>query len=260
MKNILTLFLIISSQFVLSQNDFFDFIINHNNDTIYGTYRGKKLIDLNKKTHRINTKKIKTIRFKDRTYYLTLLNSKDFFSDENDSIIGIQENNGISFNKEGYFYASKLNEKERKEYIVLKGNDKIYGRIKKNRLGSEKLISDSNEEYSLNSNSIISYQKNGSIYFHKENLRNTGYINSDKRLVKLLYNGSKVKLFEQETKNSINYYIERNGNLEYILPERFYKMISRIMPENKELIKKIRKRVYTYNDIYLVVKYFNEVK
>jgi len=30
------------------------------------------------------------------------------------------------------------------------------------------------------------------------------------------------------------------------------------MPENKKLIEKLKKREYTYYDIYLVVKYFNE--
>jgi hypothetical protein len=30
------------------------------------------------------------------------------------------------------------------------------------------------------------------------------------------------------------------------------------MPENEALLNKIKKREYTYHDIYLVVKYFNE--
>lgn len=108
---------------------------------------------------------------------------------------------------------------------------------------------------------MTSFRKKGSNYSPKENLRIKGNIGSF-NIVELLYKGKKSSLYRQviETHNSyqVNYYIERNRKLVYILPARYSKIIKQIMPENKKLIEKLKKREYTYYDIYLVVKYFNE--
>ena len=260
MKKIILITLIFITNNIFSQNKFLDFIVTHNNDTIFGRYRTSKLIDINKKSHKINRKKIKTIGIQDKVYNLVLLKNKEFFSDENDSLLGIIEYTKSLINKESYFFVRKLGENEKKDFIILK--DTIFGRINTSILGFDKLITDSNEKYSTN---LGTFRKKGSLYFHKEGLRIKGNIASF-NIVELIYNGEKARLYKQEIKtqsysqnySQINYYIERNGKLEYILPNRFSKIIERIMPENKKLIKKIKKREYTYFDIYLVVKYFNE--
>lgn len=261
MRKIILITLIFISHEISSQNKFLDFIVTHSNDTIYGRYRGNKLIDPNKKSHKVNRKKIKTIRSDDKIYHLALLKNKEFFSDGNDSLIGISKNQKPLFKNESFYYVRKLNKNERIDFIVFYEKDTVYGRFKKPLIGVDKLITNSNKKYSAHTSSMTSFRKKGSIYLPKKGLRIKGLIGSF-NIVELLYNGKKSSLYRQiiETHNSyqVNYYIERNGKLEYILPERYSRIIKRIMPENKKLIEKLKKREYTYYDIYLVVKYFNE--
>jgi hypothetical protein len=124
----------------------------------------------------------------------------------------------------------------------------------------------------INQKNVIAYRQKGDKYFFRKKIRalKKGYL-------QLLYDGDQAKLYVIRIKSQslgqgvLNgdssfdpsaydyyYYIERNGKLDYILPQRFYQIIRRIMPENEELLNKIKKREYTYHDIYLVVKYFNE--
>lgn len=151
--------------------------------------------------------------------------------------------------------------------------DTIYGRITAPFLSlNKKLIAASGESYVINEKTVIAYRQKGEEYFFRKKIRalRKGYL-------KLLYDGDQAKLFEIRIKShslgqgvfngdssfdpsayDYYYYIERNGKLDYILPQRFYEIILRIMPENEALLNKIKKREYTYHDIYLVVKYFNE--
>ena len=259
MRKIILITLIFISQEISSQNKFLDFIITHDNDTIYGRYRGNKLIDSNKKSRKINRKKIKTIRSNDKIYHLTLLKNKEFFSYENDSLIGVSKNLKPLFKKENYYYVRKLNKNERRDFIVINNNDTIFGKIKQTTFEGKKLVTDLGEKYSV-SNSIL-YREKGAVFFIRNDLKTKGSLTSPKK-AELLYNGKKAKLFKQiiQTQNyyNVHYYIEKDGKMNLIIPERFTKMIMRIMPGNKKLLSKLKKREYTYHDIYLVVKFFNE--
>jgi hypothetical protein len=259
MRKIILITLIFISHEISSQNKFLDFIVTHNNDTIYGRYRGNKLIDPNKKSHKVNRKIIKTIRSDDKIYHLALLKNKDFFSDENDSLIEISKNQKPLFKKESYYYVRKLNKKERKDFIVTNNNDTIFGKIKQITFGGKKLVTELGEKYPVSSSKL--FREKGAIFLIRNDLRTKGNLTSPNE-VELLYNGRKAKLFKQVIENpnyyNVHYYIEKDGKMELIIPERFTKMITRIMPENKKMLNKLRKREYTYYDIYLVIKYFNE--
>jgi hypothetical protein len=125
MRKIILITLSFITYGISSQNKFLDFIVTHNNDTIYGRYRGNKLIDPNKKSHKVNRKKIKTIRSDDKIYHSALLKNKEFFSDKNDSLIGISKNQKPLFKSESYYYVRKLNKKERRDFIVFNGKDTV---------------------------------------------------------------------------------------------------------------------------------------
>lgn len=83
--------------------------------------------------------------------------------------------------------------------------------------------------------------------------------------LKVLERGE-VNLYEYKTKEVrqyghstvVNYFIERDHKLNYVVKNRFYQIILRILPDNKALIKKIRKREYNYYDIKKVIKEFND--
>jgi NAD-dependent SIR2 family protein deacetylase len=69
--------------------------------------------------------------------------------------------------------------------------------------------------------------------------------------------GGKYKDYEIEN-YGMEYFIERYGVLNYVLPTRFYQIIKKVLPENKHLLKIIRNRGLKYYDIYFVINYFNE--
>lgn len=263
MRNAITIILFSISHLIFSQNKFLDMRVTYDNDTIYGAFRSNELFDLLDRRYRKSKKQYNVRTLNGKTYFLTLLKNKEFFSDDNDSIVGIGYYsrspilNEISLKKEHYYYVRTLNKKERRDYIVTHKKDTIYGRIKQTFLGSKRLITDSNEKYSISRKTVISFRRKGDYFYYRKKLRV-----SESNYIKLLYDGSKAKLYLLEIIKQKSYqyyyYIERNGKLELIIPERFTRMIMRIMPENKELINKLKKREYKFHDIYLVVKYFNE--
>lgn len=259
------------SNIVFAQNEFLNYVVTQENDTIYGRLRGNKLLDSKGKKHKVNVKKIKAYQLHDQLYRLTLVENKGFFSDENDSLVGPHEFRRPLLKDSSRYYVRNIQKDRRKDYIVTTKSDTIYGLIKTPFLGTLKLITDNDERYSIDGKSVSAYRSKGEQYYYKTKIRAL-----KKHFLKLLYRGDQVKLFvgknisqvmnQALVKGTRNfdfsdydyyYYIERNGKLEYILPQRFYQIIRRIMPENQELINKIKKREYTYHDIYLVVKYFD---
>ena len=260
MKRILSIvFLFLVSNSFFSQNKFLDFVVTHQNDTIYGRLRGNKIIDTKKKKHKINRKKIKSIRDNDKIYNLELLKVRDFLSKNNDSLISYYKHYKKIIDVEKYFFVRKLEKQKRKDFIILNNNDTIYGKIGRATLGGKKLVTTEGNKYYIMSSKA--YREKGSFFFKRNDLRTRGNLTAPNE-VELLYNGKKAKLYKQVVETTdyynVHYYIERGGKMELIIPQRFTKMIMRIMPENKNLINKLKNREYSYYDIYLVVKYFNE--
>lgn len=261
------------SNIVAAQNEFLDFIITQENDTIYGRLRGNKLVDAQGKKHRITEKKVKAYQLHDEIYRLTLVKNKGFFSDENDSLSGAHDLKRPLLKESSQYYLRKIQKERRRDYIITTEMDTIYGRITSPFLSlNKKLTTATDESFVIQEKTVIAYRQKGEKYFFRKKIRalRKGYLQP-------LYDGEEAKLYVARIKaqslgqgvlngdNSFDpsafdyyYYIERNGNLDYILPQRFFQIIRRIMPENEALLNKIKKREYTYHDIYLVVKYFNE--
>ena len=153
---------------------------------------------------------------------------------------------------------------EMKDYIITKTLDTISENIEiKDGFRNFKF---SIEQKNISKKEIISFRKNGIEYDYKKK-RKVDWADKKYAFLKLLQKG-KINLYEYKIKGSymdgmkqddaIFYYIERKGKLNLIVPTRFYLMVKRILPENKKLHQMIKKREYTYGDISLVVKYFNE--
>ena len=96
------------SNVVVAQNDFLNFIITQENDTIYGRLRDNKLLDTQGKKHRIIEKKVKAYKLYDKIYHLTLVKNKGFFSDENDSLVGSNELKRPLLKESSQYYLRKI--------------------------------------------------------------------------------------------------------------------------------------------------------
>lgn len=263
----------------LSQNNLYDYILTKDNDTIFGIYRPKGIIDLNGKTKEIHPKNIKELRRKNRIYKLVEnANSYENFT-TNDSLvfINIILKNGFWNNKIA-LYEHKLNKEKRKDYIITKENDTLYGQIIRSFYLQYKII-DSKNVTSIHSGRVKEFRKDGYRYYYRKK-RKINHEDKKYGYLKLILDGP-VKLYgysmhmesgivdvrsekggkykDYEIENyEMEYFIERDGVLNYVLPTRFYQIIKRVLPENKHLLKIIRNRGLKYYDIYFVINYFNE--
>jgi len=277
-RKIVSLLLFILSCLSYSQNEFLDFVIDKNNDTIYGTIRNviskqSVLYELNSdpeknriKFHTHRLKKYKKIRFNDKIYtYVKPFNL--------DGIYAQKESNTISedsiINRLGDFVSI---EKRLPDFVITNTNDTIYGKIENPIFGKLRLLDMSNKKIKVDKEQIKAFRHNNEIFEHKEKRKATLFDQKDAYL-KLLLNG-KVKLYEYEsyyTEQDLNinqslnspenyYYIEKDGELILINNLLHKKRLVELFSDNKELTSKILNKEYVIDNMYLIVKYYNEHK
>ena len=269
MKKIIFIIIFLSIK-SYSQNDLYDYIITSKNDTIFGSYQDLKLIDLNKKKHRINSDDVVEIKKNDCIYRLMTVINKDFYSNENDSLIDLKiTNTRPLLNKKSTLYIRKLDKNLRKDYIITIQNDTIYGQIELSTFNNYKLTKKSGEKIKISPRLTLEFRKDGFKYLYK---KKRPYTIGDKRhaYLKLIYD-DKVKLFDYtiignypsafNLSNSFSsktyYYVERDDEIELITPQRISSILKFIIPENKILLKKIKSREFTHKNMYIIIKYFN---
>ena len=167
----------------------------------------------------------------------------------------------------GIFFSQKTTSNnyfpKMEDYIVTKNLDTLTENIKiKKGLNNFKFYK---QDKKISKREVISFRKNGEEYKYKKK-RKVTFGDKKYAFLKLIQKGE-VNLFEYKITgvygtysegNSFFYYIERNGKLNLIVPERFYIMIKRILPENKKLHKMIKDKELLYENISSVVKYFNK--
>ena len=177
--------------------------------------------------------------------YFLILYSCSFFSQEKE----IVSNN----------YFPEMN-----DFIVTKNLDTLTKNIRiKDDYNSFKFY---NKKKKISKKKIKNFRKNGFEYYYKKKRRATI---QDKKygFLKLIQKGE-VFLYEYEFSghygpntigsSSVYYFIERDEKLSLIVPTRFYLMIKRILPENKKLLEMLKEKKLRFEDIYIVIKYFNE--
>lgn len=273
MRKIIFILFLVSIN-LYSQTDFFDYLVTTENDTITGLFRGNYLIDLNGEKHKLNKSKHLVVKTNDFVYKLEKINIKEFNSIENDSLISFRaiDQKLVYLPNKSSFYIRFIDRELRKDYIVNINSDTIYGQIK---TINNKIITEKGESIKIKPKSVKEYRKDGYCYYYKRK-RKVTYDDDKSAYLKLIYDG-RVKLYEYflnttlsvktGSKISDNYtyyngysrfYIERNNQIELISNQRIFSIIKDILPENKELLEKIKTREFTYDDIYIIVKYFNE--
>jgi len=264
--------------FGFSQNEFLDFVINHKNDTIYGTIRNviskrSVLYELNSnqkknkikfRSHRL--KKYKKIRFNDKIYtYVEPSKEDGIYAKKSTRTI---PKDSIA-NRLGDFINI---EKRLPDFAITNNNDTIYGKIKDPTFGKLRLLDSSNTKVKIDKEQIKAFRFNNEIFEHKEKRRATLFDKKDAYL-KLILDG-KVKLYEYEyhysqmdlnsgqyINRSENYfYIEKGNDLILINNLLHQKKLVKIFSENQMLVSKILNKEYIIDNIYLIVKYYNENK
>jgi hypothetical protein len=281
MKKNQRIFLILAFVFPLfgfSQNEFLDFVIDQKNDTIYGTIRNvistrSILYEINSnpekdkikfRSHKL--KKFKKIRFNDKIYTYVKPSNEDGIYTEKTTRIAPKDS---IINRLGDFINIQ---KRLPDFVVTNTNDTVYGGIGNPTLGKLHLLDSSNTKVNIEKESIKSYRFNNETYEHKEKRKATIF---DKKgaYLKLMLDG-KVKLYEykyysNELDLNTNQYINRLKNYFYIEKESevlllgnllYKKGLAELFSENEILVSKILNEEYTIDNIYLIVKYYNENK
>ncbi|WP_218598764.1 hypothetical protein [Polaribacter sp. NJDZ03] len=264
--------------FGFSQNEFLDFVVTQKNDTIYGTIRNvisKRSVLYEKnsnpekdkikfRSHKL--RKHKAIRFNDKIYTYVKPSKEDgIYAEKTKRTI---PKNSIA-NRLGDFINI---EKRLPDFVITNNNDTIYGKIKDPTFGKLRLLDSSNAKVKIGKEQIRAFRFNNEIFEHKEKRRATLFDKKDAYL-KLILDG-KVKLYEYEyhysqmdlnsgqyLNRSENYfYIEKGNDLILINNLLHLKKLVEIFSENQILVSKILNKEYIIDNIYLIVKYYNENK
>ena len=59
---------------------------------------------------------------------------------------------------------------------------------------------------------------------------------------------------------STHYFIEKNGVLKYVNRSRFIRISSQLFEDHTDLVERLRNREFRYENIYLLVKEYNDWK
>lgn len=259
-----------------TQNEFLDFIVDQKGDTIYGTVRNiiSKRSALYEKINNGDKIKFRTHKLKQ---YKTLRFNGDIYNYETpmtqDGIYEKETFRNIPDDSIAKTLGNFVNVKKRlPDFIITNSNDSIFGQIKNPTLGKLYLDNGSNEKFKIDKDIIKSYRYNNEIYVCKEKRKATIF-DDKKAYMKLVLDGD-IKLYEYQNdvtdynfntirqfRNTNKYFYIEKGNEIILLGEYLYKKkLAELFSENKNLVAKILNDEYTIDNIYLIVKYFNESK
>lgn len=275
-NQIIIFLFLLSSFYSHSQKKYLDFIINKKNDTIYGTFReginGKVLFEKNSnqkkggvKYYSHNLKKLKSIRLNNELYIYKKPNDED-------PIYSQTKKEHIDTTKIVTRFDDFENTQIKlKDYAITNTNDTIYGEIKKSFFDKLHLL-ENKDIIKIEKKNITEYRYLNNIYRYVEKPK-VDIFDTKSAYLKLILDGN-TKLYEYEyyiiggnntnssiTKKIKHYsYIFKN-NVFYQLKELNYKKIlSEIFADNPILISKIKEEEYTLENIYLIVKFYNDEK
>lgn len=260
-----------------SQNEFLDFGITQKNDTIYGTIRyaiSNRSVLYEKSSNPEKDKikfrvrrlsKFKKIRLNDKIYTYEAPSKEDGIYAQI-STRTIPKDSVIV--RLGDFTNI---EKRFPDYVVTTTNDTVYGNIKDPTFGKLQLLDASNVKIKIDSDNIKSFRYDNAIFEYKEKERTTFFDNKAAYL-KLILEGP-VKLYEYEYEYShldingqrvnstvYHYYIEKENELTLISGMSYPKKLLELFADNELLVSKIKNKEYVIDNIYLIVKYYNESK
>ena len=248
-KNIFLLlfFFIIQSNTYSQGKEYLDYIITQKDDTIYGTFRDKffKTIFLEKNL----TPGKDSIQF----YSHSLKNVKAYRI--NDFVNVMKKNgDGVYESIENLENVTKNSEQIKSDYIIM-ANDTIYGKIKLPFFSENRILTTmKGEKIKIKFPEISTYCEDNFIFDYKIREKLMHYDKDGAYLLRL-YKGRDMNLYFYYQFSKI-YYIEKNDQVFLMKMSQ----INQFFGDDKELMALISEGIYTYDNIYLMMKFYSRQK
>ncbi|HLF52397.1 hypothetical protein [Flavobacterium sp.] len=246
MKNItLVLFCLIAQSKIYSQgNEYLDYFITKEDDTIYGTFRENffktVLLEKNK------TPEKDGIAF----YSHSLKNVKAYRYNDFVNVMKKSED-GLYPSIENLANVTKDSNQIKSDYIITAG-DTLYGKITLPFFSKELiLITAEGKKNKIKFPEVTSYCKDNFIYDYKKKEKIMNYDKDGDYLLRL-YKGHGVNLYGYYQYGKF-YYIEKD-NMVYLMN---MSLVSQLFNDDKELMNLITEGIYAYDNIYLMVKFYS---
>ncbi len=267
---LLFLFLMFINLYSYSQNDYLDYLVTKNNDTIYGTIR-TSLTDsvLFEKKSNNNKSGLKAISHKLSKAKSIRYNDKIYSYKERVITDGIYDLTTEEDNKPENIIETKLtknhinSENKLIDYIITIESDTIYGKISQPLFGKLYIVTENNSEIKIQKNEILEYRFNNNVYNYIK-IPNKILLVDENDYLRLIVTG-KVKIYKLISNSNsnnfplgpLNYFIIKDDEIFHIHSLNYKKKLSEILIENQELIDKINENEYTLENMYLIGKYYN---
>lgn len=240
-KNILPLLfcLLISNNIHSQGKEYLDYIVTEKNDTIYGTFREKffKTIFLeNGKPHSL--KEIKAYRYNDFVHVVDKKNEDGIY--------------------ESFKNTETTNENPapaKPDYIVNNSGDTIYGKISLPLISKYRVLTtNEKQKIKIKYPEVTSYREDNFIFYYKIREK---FLHYDKEgdYLPLVYQGRGMNLYLGSRTPKI-FYIEKDNKVLVLK----WEIINEIFKDDKELMDLISKDVYSYDNIYLMMKFYARPK
>lgn len=253
-----------------SQNEYLDYLVTKNDDTIYGTIRSSltdfvlfekkskyKKGGLKSISHKL--KRAKTIRSNDKIYKYQKRVNSDGIYDSTSKDVKKQENIiETKFTKDYINIEEKL-----MDYVITIESDTLYGIINQPLLGKPYIITENDSKIKIEKDEIIEYRFNNTIYNYIK-IPNKIFLIDENDYLKQISIG-KVKIYQLLSNSysnnfpigNLNYFILKDDEMFHIHSLNYKKKLSEILIENQELVDKINDNEYTLENMYLIGKYYN---
>lgn len=282
MRKLSLLLLLFTGFYSYAQNQYLDYGVTYSGDTIYGTINKRAIRDFSiknaqskKKYKEHKLKNFKIISHNDIIY------SYEKISRSNDDGIYASNNRSISSDSiviKRIFTGFVNRTKRLEDYVVTKDYDTLYGKIKKPTLGKDFLLDKNNEKIKIIDEHIIAYRKDNEIYrnydtpsielWGSENLYLQLICDGNVRLYKYTHtfigaNPPSMNGFANNSYSSNSqdyYYIYKDDNLYLVRPNRYIKKVTELFSDLPNLTSKIQSGQYEYEELHLVVKFYNQEK
>ncbi len=269
-QKLLSFFLIFTSVYSYSQNEYLDYMVTKNNDTIYGTIRiGYNDFVLFEKKAKYKKGGLKSISHKLKRSKSLRYNDKIYTYQKRDNSDGIYDTTSKEENKQDNLIETKFNkdyiniEDKLTDYVITTKSDTLFGTINKPLIGKLYLVTENNVKIKIEKNEVLEYRFNNSIYNYLK-IPNKIFLIDENDYLRLVSSGN-IKIYKliinSDSKNfplgTLNYYIIKDNEISHIHSLNYKKKLSEILIENQELVDKINENEYTLENMYLIGKYYN---
>jgi len=259
-----------------SQNQFLDYFVDKKGDTIYGTIRdGLRISQLYIKNPNPKNDKVafyvkpirnaRAVRYNDKLYFPVSKNRNA------DPIYGDQSRDAIDSSKvvirAGDYQCTSP---KLPDYVVTDSGDTLYGSIRK-PLAGKMYLESSGEKHKIAIETTKAYRCKNRIFVRAETAVPTMF-GKRTTFLELLLAGRMTLLAYRDADDgnadaidgylnlpvSTRWFIQKNGELIPVPALTSLHKLDELFGEKPELVEKIKDKTYSIENMYLIVKYYNQ--